>query len=88
MPVIEFPYSLYDDMRGPVIPVMLQDVNGQWHMALAYVDSGASQSVFRAVEAEKLGLSLETGRGSLMTIGDGSSILVYSHNRFFRTIGR
>lgn len=45
----------------------------------AYVDSGASYSIFRAEITDILGLRLEKGEKIYVTVGDGSLIPVYLH---------
>ena len=45
----------------------------------AFVDSGAGYSIFQAEMAEILGLRLENGTESYVTVGDGSQIKVYIH---------
>ena len=43
------------------------------------MDSGASYSVFHCDVAEILGIELESGKKSYVTVGDGSQIIVYIH---------
>ena len=45
----------------------------------AFVDSGASISVFLIKEAEELGIDFQKGKVIYSTVGDGSCIPVYLH---------
>ncbi len=45
-------------------------------MIYAYVDSGATYSVFSADDAEKLGIDMEMGEPRYLMTGDGGSILI------------
>lgn len=46
---------------------------------MAYVDSGASISIFSIHEASRLGVDYTNGEKLMVTVGDGSSIPVYLH---------
>ena len=93
-PSVTFPYKLYKGFACPVIPI---DVKGRrgWLSIEAYVDTGASLSVFSAQEAHNLGIRYQGSRVIYSTVGDGSLIPVYlhtlpvriGHNNFQATIG-
>jgi predicted aspartyl protease len=51
-----------------------------WHPVEAYVDTGATYSVFTAQVADRLGLSYRTGRKVYVQVGDGGFIPVYLHD--------
>ncbi|MFA6548304.1 MAG: hypothetical protein WCT39_00025 [Candidatus Margulisiibacteriota bacterium] len=46
----------------------------------AYVDSGASYSIFKVEIAEMLKINYLKGRKVLLTIGDGAHMPIYLHN--------
>jgi len=60
-----------------MIPIKLKSVNGEWITFDAFVDSGASYSIFTAEIGEILGLDIEDGNKIYVTVGDGSLITVY-----------
>ena len=79
MCTVTFPYvSLHGRHPLPIVPVELKGPSG-WKEMLAYVDSGASFSIFATDEAERLGLDYADGEELMITVGDGSSIPVYLH---------
>lgn len=51
----------------------------EWIEFNAYVDSGASYSVFHSDIAEILELDYEMGDKNYITVGDGSLITVFKH---------
>jgi len=55
---------------------MVRGKNG-WRSSWAYVDSGASYSVFSTEDALRLGLKLYDGEKTSMTVGNGDRICVY-----------
>ncbi len=79
MSVVEFDYSYYAGEKSPIVPIYVRDKDNQWHRIWAYVDSGATCSVFLEEEAQRLGIDLESGSMSLATVADGSLIPVYHH---------
>ncbi len=71
---MKFPYV---ELRGrllPIVPVEVNDIE-----FYAFVDSGASFSIFHSDIAEMLELKIESGEKVLVTVGDGSLIPVYIH---------
>ena len=88
-----FPYQKFSGRFLPIVPIELK--NKQWVIFDAYVDSGASYSVFHTDVAGIIGLNLEKGRKIYITVGDGSQIIVYLHKievkfageQFVATIG-
>ncbi|MCK4352820.1 hypothetical protein KAW65_05365 [candidate division WOR-3 bacterium] len=92
---ITFPYiSLTGKHPAPIIPLELKGPLG-WKEMMAYVDSGASFSIFSISEARRLGIDYANGKELMVTVGDGSFIPVYlqvlsikiSHILFKATIG-
>jgi len=54
MPSLKFRYSVYRDISVPIIPVHLE--GDGWHEVWTYVDSGASYSILKVQEADRLGI--------------------------------
>ncbi len=75
---MKFPYINLKGRLLPIIPVRLK--GKEWMAVDAYVDSGASFSIFHAWVAEVLDLRLEEGRKEYVIVGDGSQIPVYLHS--------
>lgn len=65
--------------QEPIIFLGIQTKFNKWLRVQAYVDSGASISVFGADIAKYLGLNLTTGTPEYLIIGDGSKMKVYIH---------
>jgi len=90
---MKFPYGKFNRRFLPIVPIELK--NEQWVIFDAYVDSGASYSVFHTDVARILSINLERGRKTYVTVGDGSQIIVYLHKievlfageQFVATIG-
>lgn len=77
---LTFPYiSLRGKHPAPIIPLELKGPSG-WKETMAYVDSGASFSIFSINEASRLGIDYTRGKELMVTVGDGSSIPVYLHS--------
>ncbi|OGX40049.1 MAG: hypothetical protein A3C53_07115 [Omnitrophica WOR_2 bacterium RIFCSPHIGHO2_02_FULL_68_15] len=53
---MKFSYTRYRGGQAPIIPI---EVRGRrrWHKVWAYVDSGASHSILRPEEAQRLGVT-------------------------------
>lgn len=65
--------------QEPIIFLGIQTKSNKWLRVQAYVDSGASVSVFGADIAKYLGINLTTGIPEYLIIGDGSKMKVYIH---------
>ncbi len=76
---MRFPYQQRHGRYLPIIPIRLKSVDGEWITFDAFVDSGASYSIFTAEIGEILGLDVESGKKIYVTVGDGSLITVYLH---------
>jgi hypothetical protein len=74
---VEFPYL--KDATGHYAPIIyLQTWTGnRWLYLQAYVDSGASWSVFHVDVAELLNLKLNARMRRYMLLGNGSAIPIY-----------
>jgi hypothetical protein len=70
---IEFPYTYYKGLYIPIIPLQLQH-RDEWFRLWAFVDSGATFSIFSMREALRMGLSLSSALERMILVGDGTSI--------------
>mgnify|MGYP001061282653 CR=1 FL=1 len=75
---MKFPYLKFKGRLLPIVPVRLK--GKEWISVDAYVDSGASFSIFHAWITEALGLKIEEGEKQYVIVGDGSQIPVYLHS--------
>jgi hypothetical protein len=84
---VEFPYL--KDAHGRYAPIIyLQAWTGnRWLYLQAYVDSGASWSVFHLDVAQLLGIKLNTAKRRYVTLGNGSVLPVYLHPMKVRFAG-
>ena len=74
---VEFPY-LKDASGGHAPIVYLQVWTGnRWLYLQAYVDSGASWSVFHVDVAQLLGLKLNRAKRRYVSLGNGSVLPIY-----------
>ena len=76
---MRFQYQQRHGKFLPIIPIKLKSVVGEWITFDAFVDSGASYTLFTAEIGEILGLDVENGEKIYVTVGDGSLITVYLH---------
>lgn len=74
---MRFDYSYSDGTFLPIIPVKLR--GREWTEFLAFLDTGASYSIFQADVAEILGIKMEDGEEREVVIGDGDKLKVYLH---------
>ena len=74
---VEFPYL--KDAHGHYAPIVyLQAWTGnRWLYLQAYVDSGASWSVFHLDVAQLLGIKLTQAKRRYVTLGNGSVLPIY-----------
>ena len=74
---VEFPYL--KDAQGHYAPIIyLQAWTGdRWLYLQAYVDSGASWSIFHLDVAQLLGIKLSRAKRRYVTLGNGSVLPVY-----------
>lgn len=76
---MRFPYyQIGPSEFEPIITLKLLGKKG-WLETEAYIDSGASFSVFHAERAEILQLEYTKGKRVLLTVGDGGLLEVYIH---------
>ena len=77
---MRFPYVHERGRFLPVISLQLKDKGTRdWITFDAFVDSGASYSIFKVEIGEILELDVEKGEKMFITVGDGSLIVVYIH---------
>ena len=76
--IIRFPYKIYKGELYPIIRVQMKGPGGYLETE-AYVDSGASVSIFLATIASDLGIDYIKGKITYTMVGDGSFIPVYLH---------
>ena len=74
---MNFPYIFLEGRALPIVPLELK--GNEWIELHAFVDSGASYSIFHSDIAEILGINYLEGEKTYMTVGDGEKIPVYSH---------
>lgn len=75
---IVFPYAVHKGIKIPSIPLALK-ISGQWRKFWAFVDSGATFSIFKAEEVESFDFPWQKGSLKHVQVGDGSFIPVYLH---------
>lgn len=75
---MNYPYIFLKGRYLPIVPLELK--GEEWIELHAFVDSGASYSIFHADITEILGINYKKGEKTYMTVGDGAQIPVYSHN--------
>ncbi len=69
-----FPYKLINKRHIPVIPLILHGSHKTKIRTEAFVDSGATFSIFNIDIAKSLTLNLENAREQFFVVGDGSFI--------------
>jgi len=79
MPVVTYRYKQLKGLRVPIVTLAIR-YGERWHPVEAYVDSGATYSVFTVQVADRLGLDYRSGRRLYVQVGDGSFIPVYLHD--------
>ena len=74
---LEFPYL--KDAQGHYAPIVYLQVwtGNRWLYLQAYVDSGASWSIFHLDVAQLLGIKLSRAKRRYVTLGNGSVLPVY-----------
>ena len=74
---VEFPYM--KDAQGRYAPIVYLQVwtGNRWVYLQAYVDSGASWSVFHVDVAQLLGIKLNRAKRRYIALGNGSVIPIY-----------
>lgn len=85
---VEFPYL--KDAQGRYAPIIYLQVwtGNRWLYLQAYVDSGASWSVFHVDVAQLLGLKLSQAKRRYIALGNGSVIPIYLQHIKVRFAGQ
>ncbi|MEK7377053.1 MAG: retropepsin-like aspartic protease [Candidatus Margulisiibacteriota bacterium] len=78
MKKIFFPYKIYKKESYPIIKILMEGPDGPLETE-AYVDTGASISIFQTAIASDLGIDYSKGKVSYTMVGDGGFIPVYVH---------
>lgn len=74
---MRFPYfRVAPGYFAPIVPLKIYGRSG-WVSFEAYIDSGASFSIFGADRAEILGIDYTKGKRFFLTVGDGDRLEVY-----------
>jgi hypothetical protein len=77
--LIRLNYKTHRGLRVPIVVIGMSGVDG-WHSVEAYVDSGATYSMFTDQVASRIGLNFRSGRRILVQVGDGGLIPAYLHD--------
>ncbi len=74
-------FSYREVSKGLFAPIVSLQIwtGGRWIECDAYIDSGATYSIFHTDMAAILGITYRTGRKIMIRVGDGKLILVYLH---------
>ena len=76
---MRFPYrEVSKGLFAPLVNLQIW-TGGRWVECDAYVDSGATYSIFHTDMAAILGLAYQKGRKIMIRVGDGNLIPVYLH---------
>ncbi len=74
--MMKIPYVSWRGRPSPLVEVHIAN-RGKSVRTLAYLDTGATYSVFHADFAEELGLDIYSGERKDVTVGDGGMIPLY-----------
>ena len=85
---VDFPYL--KDAQGRFAPIVYLQVwtGDRWLYLQAYVDSGASWSVFHLDVAQLVGIKLNKAQRRYVSLGNGSVIPIYLHHIKVRFAGQ
>jgi hypothetical protein len=92
---MRYPYrEIAKGLLAPIVELQIWS-SGKWVDLDAYVDSGATYTIFGSDTAEILGINLRSGRRMMIRVGDGKLMPVYLHrlpvqfsgHKFTATIG-
>ena len=81
--MIKIPYKMWWGRYSPIINVELSK-NDNKVQTLAFLDTGATYSVFKAELCNTLGIDLRSGKQLDIAVGDGNHIPVYLHDVFIK----
>jgi len=77
--IVRLKYKLYKGLSLPIVAIGI-NYSQRWHSVEAYVDSGATYSLFTDQVAARIGLNYKSGKKILVQVGDGSFIPVFLHD--------
>ncbi len=75
---VSYPYKRFFNNYYPIIKIHFQSPSGISETE-AYIDSGASVSIFNVSVAQELDIDYRTGRKHAVLVGNGASIFTYIH---------
>ena len=75
---MNFKYCYFEGKFLPIVPIKLKG-KAEWLETMAFIDTGASYSLFHADIATILGINLEDGVKWEMVVGDGNILVAYLH---------
>ena len=85
---MKVPYvEVSDGDFAPIVRIELSSPN-RWIETEAYVDSGATYSIFKPEIAEMLKIHYPKGHKTFLRVGDGKLMPVYLHNLLVRFAGQ
>ncbi|KPA09511.1 hypothetical protein MHK_010276 [Candidatus Magnetomorum sp. HK-1] len=79
MSIVRYQYKRSRHLKMPIITIAIESKN-KWFPVEAYVDSGATYSVFTAQIADYIGLSYREGVRKYVQVGNGALIPIYLHD--------
>ena len=76
---MDYPYvEIQRGFFAPVIPLEIQS-SDRWISTAAFVDTGATFSIFRYELSQILGLTDRAGKRTFVTVGDGDRLEIVLH---------
>jgi len=78
MSLMKMRYKKYLGQFVPIITIGIQYKN-KWYPVEAYIDSGATYSIFSDKFANRIGLDFKSGKLIYPQVGDGGMIPAYLH---------
>jgi len=79
MSIVRYQYKKSKYLKMPIITLAIES-NNKWFPVEAYVDSGATYSVFTAQIADYISLSYREGLRKYVQVGNGALIPIYLHD--------
>ncbi len=84
---MKFDYLYFETYFLPVVSFRIKGKT-EWVEFVAFVDTGASYSLFKPDVADILGIKMEEGEQREVIIGDGDKLQVYLHRVLFFIAGQ
>jgi predicted aspartyl protease len=76
MSIVEYKYILHKGFYVPMVPIQLK-IGERWYERWAFVDTGATYSIFHPKEIEGSQINYKEGQKRFIVVGDGSWIDAY-----------